>query len=113
LPPSGEEALARLGTEDMANAAAALDTSDFEELGVDDGGEALRAAVEDMVLARQARRAAAEGEAGGGARGGAAGSGQIKAAAGEGEGERLGESGLPVRKAGWWRGGGSGGDAGK
>jgi hypothetical protein len=43
----------------MAEAVDALGSSDFQELGVEDGGAELRAAVEDLVLERQVGRGAA------------------------------------------------------
>ncbi|GBF89972.1 hypothetical protein Rsub_02678 [Raphidocelis subcapitata] len=95
---AGEEALARLGTEAMADAVDALGTSDYEELGVEDGGVELRGAVEDLIAERRARKegGAAPGGPGGGS--GAAGAPPRRGAA------PLGESGRPViRRAAWKR----------
>ena len=81
----------------MADAVAALGTSDFEELGVGDGGAELRAAVEDLVTQRAAAgRQRQGGGGGGGSGGGSSGSGS------EAEGAP-GRTGLPRLKVGGWR----------
>jgi hypothetical protein len=87
----------------MEDAVDALDTSDFEELGVGDGGVELRGVVEEMVAARRALKQAGDGGAGAGAE-----EGPLRKGAAP-----LGESGRPViRRAAWRRPAERGGEGG-
>ncbi|KAI8473983.1 MAG: hypothetical protein J3K34DRAFT_518502 [Monoraphidium minutum] len=102
---SGSSSLAALDTDRMAEAVDALGSSDFEELGVEDGGAELRGVIEDMVAARQERRRQLEEEAaasGGGGDCGGGGGGRPRGTAAPREAGR-GVTGLPVMKVGAWR----------
>lgn len=93
LAAAGESALAALDTDGMAEAVDALGTSDFEELGIEDGGAELRAAIEDLIVERQEQRRKLEGQR----------QQQQQGRPQAGPKEGRGVTGLPAMKVGAWR----------